>query len=342
MIWLALACAGPEPTPPPPATTDTPPEDTGGALPAFEVALNEIPGGTLLAAWSAGEEIWFAGGDLANLVGTTGSITRLDPATGAVCVEEGVADRTLWWLHGTSPADWYAVGAEGRVVHEAGGVRTREDLPTAATLFGVWATESAVWAVGADIQNTQAGEVWLRRDGIWELVLSTDRPLFKVWDGLIVGDGFAFRIEADDTLTDITPADGPRLVTVRGAAPDDAWAVGGLSSPVLRHWDGTTWTDHAVDLFCGSGGLNGVWTDAGDDVWVAGGYGEMAFLHDGEWTCTQPGVIAEHFHAVWRHGDTVYWAGGNLFSPGDNYGTIGRYGPPAVPLTLSAPGCAAP
>jgi hypothetical protein len=37
-------------------------------------------------------------------------------------------------------------------------------------------------------------------------------------------------------------------------------------------------------------------------------------------------VSSEHFHSVWGHGDELLWAGGNLFSGGNNYGTIGRYG----------------
>ncbi len=339
ILLVAAACTGDSADGQ--ATTETgdttPATDTGPPAARFDVALTDIPGGTLLAAWSAGDEVWFAGGDLSNLVGNTGSIARLDPAAGTVCVEAGVADRTLWWLHGTSPADWYAVGAEGRVVHEVDGVRTREDLPTGATLFGVWATDTEAWAVGANITTDQSGEVWLRRDGAWSLVATTPAPLFKVWDRLIVGDGSAFRIEKDDTLTDITAPDRPRLVTIRGTGPDDAWAVGGLSSPILRHWDGSTWTERSVDLFCGSGGLNGVFTAADDDLWVAGGFGEMAVLADDAWDCPVPPLTLEHFHAVWRHEDTMYWAGGNLFSPGNNYGTIGRYGAPAEPLTLSCP-----
>ena len=153
------------------------------AAPDWSVAASNLVGGTLLSAWTHGEEIWMVGGDLSDIVGTTGSIARVDPVAGTVCVEEGIADHTLWWIYGATEDDWYAVGAMGTIIHEKAGVRTDESVPTDATLFGVWATADAVYAVGTHVLDSQTGELWIRRNETWTLAATSPSPMFKVWAG---------------------------------------------------------------------------------------------------------------------------------------------------------------
>jgi hypothetical protein len=160
--------------------------------------------------------------------------------------------------------------------------------------------------------------------------------VFKVWDRWFVGDGLVLHLEGD-LLVAYPPPDDAKLLTVRGRSDGDVWAVGGSSGPVLLHWDGFAWETVEVDLTCTSQPLNGVWTAPGEDVWIAGNTGAMARYDGEQWYCARPPVTFEHFHAVWQHDDEMWWAGGNLFSSGNNYGTIGHFG--ATTGSVSAEPC---
>jgi hypothetical protein len=300
----------------------------------FEVVLDNVPGGALLSAWSDGDDLLMVGGQLSLAGGLSGSIVRHHD--GAWCHEVDAVDRTLWWVHGPRPGEWYAVGEAGRILHETDGVRRREDVPTDATLYGVWAAEDGVvWAVGGDVRTTGLGEVWRRDGGVWSL-FAADLPgvAFKVWDRWIVGDGIAYHVE-DDLLVEVPVPEGTRLLTVRGRSDTDLWAVGGSSNATMLHGDGVSWTAMEVDPHCGAQPLNGVWTGAGDDVWIAGNNGSMGRLtEDGTWECSFPPVTDESFHAVWNYDGEMYWAGGNLFGTGDNHGTVAHYGATGAAVSL--------
>jgi hypothetical protein len=311
VIGLLAACTEPAP----------PGSEPQGAL--FAVLEDRIEGGTLLGAWSDGEQMRMVGGQL-DLDGTgAGSLATWDGQR--VSAEPDAAPATLWWIHGPRPGEWYAVGAHGVVLHEVDGERADESVPTDATLFGVWAAQDGrVWAVGGDVR-AGTGEVWLREQGAWR-ALHTALPgtLFKIWEDLVVGDGVAYRLEGEDLVPLALPS-GEKLLTLRGRAPDDVYAVGGTSSPVLLRWDGLAWSDIPVDLQCTSQPLNGVWTAPGQDVWLAGNAGAMIRYDGAAFSCEVPPVTWEHFHAAWGHQGEVLFVGGNLFSPGDNYGTLGGY-----------------
>ena len=158
----------------------------------------------------------------------------------------------------------------------------------------------------------------------WSLFASTEAVLFKVWGPWFVGDGVAYRLE-DDVLVPHQPPDDEQLLTVRGSSDDDVWAVGGRSAPAVLHFHDGAWEKIATDPKCLSQPLSGVWTGAGEDVWVAGHFGTAARYAAGAWSCADLPITSEHFHAAWKHDEEVLWAGGNLFSSGGNYGTIGRF-----------------
>lgn len=302
-----------------------PGSDSGSGPPGepdFALLADQVQGGTFLSAWSAGGEVKIVGGDLG---GGTGVLARYDGET--LCTEVDWAERALWWLHGTSDDDWYAVGDTGIAIHVSGGTATRIDAPTTATLFGVWADADGATAVGGDV-TTGTGEVWRYADGVWTAI-ATDLPgiLFKIWGTHLVGDGVGYQLDGD-TLTAIDQPD--RLLTLRGRGDDDIWAVGGSSSAVVRHFDGAAWTE--VDASGVGQPLNGVWTATGEDVWVGGNFGATARWDGAAWTLPDLPITSEHFHGVWKQGDEVLFVGGDLFSSGGNYGTIGRYGPPMDPL----------
>lgn len=291
----------------------------GGGGDDWGLMADQVGEGMLLAAWSDGEDVLFVGGDLDGGPGVT---ARYDGDS--LCTSSNVTERALWWVHGTAPGEWWAVGEAGTALHHTGGADVRDDVPTEATLFGVWATDTEVWAVGGSVsENT--GEVWRKTDGDWQAI-ATDLPgiVFKVWDNWFVGRQVAYTWNGSE-LEDISA--GENLLTVRGRSDNDVWAVGGTTSAAVLHWADGDWT--AFDNTSLGQPLNGVWTDPGETVWVAGNFGTAAFWDDeaASWSFSSPPTTAEHFHAVWKHNDEVFFAGGNFFSPGNNTGTITRYGP---------------
>ncbi|MEZ4321464.1 MAG: hypothetical protein R3F61_28590 [Myxococcota bacterium] len=336
VLMLALGCR----TPATPVETDLPEAfstaDTGRdcSVPADGEwsVLNESFGeGVLLAAWDAGGTVHLVGGDVA---GGPGMLARYDGAS--LCYEMGVTERPLWWVHGRSRDDWYAVGERGTVLHVVDGVRTREDLPTDITLYGVFDAGTAVWAVGGDPFTPGSGEVWRKGATGWALVQGGIPGVpFKVWEDFVVGDRVGFRIVGDA----LEPFDQPdRMLTVRGRSSEDAYTVGGLASPLVSRWDGTAWT--AVDTAGLGAPLNGVWTAPGEDVWVAGFSGTVARWTGTAWEVPPTPLSFEQFHAAWGTCGEVLFVGGNLLSSSGQHATILRYG--AGTQGLSATVCPAP
>jgi len=296
----------------------------------FSVITDAEPAGVLLSAHSDGDALMLVGGQLDN---TAGSMIR---GTGDSWCRETVADRALWWIHGDGEGsgNWTAVGAGGLILRSVGGTVTDESLPIDDTLYGVWVDGDTEWVVGGDPFGDGLGQVWRRTGGAWE-EFAADLPgvLFKVWEGWIVGNGLAYRIE-DDGLTDVTPPGAPNLRTVRGRSDDDVWAVGGDGNAAIVHWDGMAWSDVQIDPYCGDRPLNGVWTAPGEPVWVTGFNGVMASFDGDSWTCADSVSSLEHYHAVWPDGDDMLFVGGNLTRQVDNVGHIGRYGLGARDLVI--------
>lgn len=299
----------------------------------WSLVAEGLPGGVMLGAHNDGGTMIIAGG---HLDGAGGTLWRYDGDT--LCVEENAAEDTLWWIHGARDGEWYAVGPSGIVLHSKDGIRTREDLPTGHTLFGVWDDGTDVWAVGGDVLDTQLGQVWRRETGgTWALV-EDGLPglMFKVWEDWYVGNGIA-RVWDGGALVDRTPPEAPRLLTVRGRGPDDVFAVGGLTTARFVHWDGSGWSSPELDPRCVGQPLNGVWTAPGDDVYVAGNFGTAARWDGAAWDCAEVPLTADHFHAAWTYGDDVFALGGDLFRTGDNHATMARYGTGALTIEQTPP-----
>lgn len=296
----------------------TEPVESGAPGPDFSVFAAEVEGGALLSAWSDGDTLLMVGGQIG---GGPGILARLDD--GVLCVESDIAEKTPWWIHGEGK-DWVAVGESGLALFSRDGTRTRSDVPTESTLYGAWMSGGEVLAVGGKTTaEGGVGEAWRYREGVWTQVASNlPGALYKVWDGLVVGDSQAYR----DDGTTLVPLDFPggHVLTVRGRAADDVYAVGGFGAPEAWHYDGAAWS--AVDATVLGQPLNGVWTAPGESVWVAGNFGVVARLEGEAWIIPEIPLTADHLHAAWKHGEDVYFVGGNLFSGGEKYGTILRYG----------------
>jgi len=147
---------------------------------------------------------------------------------------------------------------------------------------------------------------------------------FKIW-GSSASDVWAVSekgviIHYDgSTWTEQTSGTTQRLITVYGRGPDDVYAVGGVTSSVLLHNDGTGWQQLDMDL---GAGLMGVWTAPGQDVFVAGFRGATGLGDGSDWTAL-PYLTTDCLHATWGDGHGVILAGGgNLLSGSNAKGTI--------------------
>lgn len=321
LLLLLAACSsgGDEP----PAGTDTGGGSTEG--PAWEMVVEDGPGGMMLGAFSVGDTMVVVGGQLND---GTGTVWTLKDDT--LCVEEEISDAPLWWVHGRSDTDYYMVGEEGVIVHEVEGTRVREDVPTSAKLFGVYDDGVDVWAVGGDIFGDGTGEIWRRVDGEWSLASTTPGLAFKVWEGWVVGDGFAWFWDGS-SFEDRTPPGDPRFTTVRGRGPDDVWVVGGTQVAELFHWDGSGWEQPELDPACINAALNGVYTAPGEDVFVAGMFGVAARYDGTSWACAGQPMTAKAFHAVWAHGGAWWALGGNFTSSSTQVSSVARFGEGPLP-----------
>jgi hypothetical protein len=299
---------------PDPSDDTSSPDIPGG----WGLLADELGSGSLLSAWTSGDITHMVGGDMHG-----GSGLRVAYDGSDLCIEADITERALWWIHGDRDGRWVAVGEAGTVLLEEDGVRTQMDIPSDATFYGAWVTADTVTAVGGTI-GTSMGEIWRHQDGDWSAI-ATDLPgvVFKVWNEWIVGQNVSYRLSENGTLEDL--GDAGRLLTVRGDG-SVVTAVGGVASSLIMQHDGSTWTELSS---AGLGQpLNGIWTDTGEDLWVAGNFGTTARIQDGEINAPDWPVTSHHFHAVWPHSsDEMLFMGGNFMSSGSNFATIGRHGP---------------
>ena len=292
--------------------------DTGLAF--ASVIADDIPGGVLLSAWSPGQDVYIVGSQFGEGKGVILKYT----ADGDLCVENDDPGEALWWIHGQSADDWYAVGENGAILHNQGGTITREDVATSAKLFGVFDDGTDVWAVGGDI-DALTGEVWRKTADTWTKVYDAPDILFKVWNNWVVGASGQVMYWNGTAFEDRSPSD-ERFLTVHGSAADDVWVVGGLQTPVIWHYQAGTWTEHSLEPICGSQGLMGVWTGPGEDVWVSGMAGTTAVFDGTNWTCADFPISSSHFHAVWKQNSDVLFVGGNFLGPAPYVGTVATLG----------------
>ncbi len=297
-----------------------------------------LDGGVLLSAANVGDAVVFVGGQMSAQPGVApggpGYLVRYED--GALCREDGVHARTLWWIDSPAADEWYAVGEGGAIVHERAGARVDESVATDAALYGVRVHGDVVYAVGGDVWGDKQGEIW-RRDpaGVWAPFASElAGVVFKVWDGWFVGEGVAWYLDGD-ALIERHPPSGAKLLTARGGADGEVWAVGGAASPTLLRWAGDAWESVAVDSACAQLGLNGIWVDPAGELTIAGTRGGLGFYSgaEGGWSCPDGTVSLDDLHVAWGRGDERFVAGGNLLSAGNNFGSIIRYGPAREPIS---------
>lgn len=273
VVLLSLClCACPPPKPQSDAGSDP---DTG----TWRIVLEGLPG-TLLSAWESSDGVLYAVGGTSS----TALVLRHD-RDGWWQMDPGTSN-ALWWVHGFSASDVYAVGAAGVVTHFDGTRWTVEREGGDFTLFGAWgATANDLVAVGGVVNATAPRAAMVSRRSGWAEIPTTglppDRALFKVWgrnetDLFIVGERGLVAEGSPGAFVRQTAPTTERLTTVHGAGTE-VYAVGGLQNPVMVRFEGTTWTSLAIP---GSPQLlNGVAVSSSGDVAVVGLNGYLAEGH---------------------------------------------------------------
>jgi hypothetical protein len=315
-----------------------------GCGPQWTVLSEDYEGVVALSVWGASEDDAYAvGGGLGNGAGALvlhlhqGKWTR---------PELGTQD-TLWWVHGFSPSELYAVGERGAVYRGAGDSWERMPTPTTATLFGIWgASPDDLWAVGGSPQGDGPNDVLLHYDGrAWAAVEPPERlgvSYLKIWgaardDIFIVGhQGVILHYDGQRWSRQSSPVRAS-LFTAVGSSGTDVYAVGGPPMALL-HYDGTSWSQLSGPSV--ASGLGGVSVGARGEVFVVGLAG-VRWRRDtsGRWLSDSDTPPLGDLHAVWAAPDgSALAVGGNYVLAGDlntpRRGIVAYYGsrpPPRLP-----------
>ncbi|MBL8923500.1 MAG: hypothetical protein JNJ54_31895 [Myxococcaceae bacterium] len=311
VLALALAAGCSMPMPPGDGGVDA------GTSP-WRVVLANQPG-ALLSAWESGEGVLYAVGGTASralvLRHDDDGWWEMDPGT----------SRTLWWVHGFSKDDVWAVGASGVVTHFDGTRWRVEREGGPATLFGVFGTApSALVAVGGVVSVSAPAPLVLRRTAsgwgeVAALPATDARAFFKVWgrspdDLVLVGERGLLGRGTPERLTLASLPVTDRLTTVHGNATE-TYVVGGLQRPVLLRLEGGQWKPLAAP---GTPQLlNGVAVNGAGDVVIAGLDGYLAEGRAGDFTQAPP-VTNLGLHAVTPTSTGFVAVGGDLVQ------TLGR------------------
>lgn len=311
-IELLLGCSAPMMVPD--GGTDA---GTDAGAPSWRVVQDELPG-ALLSAWESPDGVLFAVGGTAR----TAFVLRHD-ANGWWQMDPGTSS-VLWWVHGFSADDVWAVGANGVVTHFDGTRWSVEREEGQATLFGLFGTSRATMVAVGGVVNLSAPrpELLVRGGSSWSSrpPLGSDaRPLFKVWGrsasdlfivgerGLIArGNGTSWTVEASG-VTD-------RLTTVHGNA-NETYAVGGIQRPVFLRRSSGSW--NAVSIPGAPLLLNGVAVRGDGRVVIVGLEGYLAEGR-GDTVEVVRAVTNKDLHAVLETRTGLVAVGGDLVQ------TLGR------------------
>lgn len=307
------------------------------------------------AGWASGaDDVYVVGAhcrDTCSAGAPWGAIWR---SGGASWSEVATVDAELRDVWGSGPADVYAVGTGGTVLHFDGAAWAPLSPPTTADLAAVWGTGPSdvyvvgngvalrfdgstwsSWDVGVPIPAGASISAWVRADGpehvLMHAVASDDGgrvtgAIFRRFDGLEWWDAVA-------------PSSALRLEDVAGYEDATPFVIGFRSTlsrterPVGRFEDGRIhWTDPGFDVYeldaRAGGALWGVGGAGGSDgrvaVYESGGwrlvhtsasaFGRLAVLGDDDVYVGGRTVRAEHF-------DGVGWS----LAPADAFGPIVLY-----------------
>jgi hypothetical protein len=277
--------------------------------------LDRVP----LCVWGAtADDVWIGGGGLSH-----GGRVLLLRGSGTSWREEPYdMQGTVWWIHGTSATDVWAVGENGLALHWDGAAWSPSTTGTAANLFGVWAAApNDVWAVGGSPTSAGPNDVILHYDGaVWSGVAPPrilGATYFKVWglspiDVFVVASaGLALHFDGA-SWSEVGTGAHATLFTVHGGSAV-VRAIGG-APPVLLRWDGQAFQNETVPPQM-SGAMTGIFADASGVTFITGERYQRyqldaagSFRND-----TDSPPLFGDLHSVWGDGQ------GNAVAVGGNY-----------------------
>jgi hypothetical protein len=278
--------------------------------------LDRVP----LCAWGSGSgDVLLGGGGLAS--DPRALLLRDD---GHTLAEMPVpTTSTIWWIHGTSPTDVWAVGERGLILHWNGSAWSTSTSPTTANLYGVFAAAADdVWAVGGSPTGPGPNDVLVHYDGTAWTSVSPPRELgatyFKVWGlssrdvHVVASAGLALHYDGT-SWTEVPTGASATLITVHGG-PGGVFAVGG-PPPTLLRWDGGAWQKETLHPRM-SGSLTGLFVEPGGTIFVTGEHYQRFRRQASSDTFadeTDSPPLFGDLHGVWGDGN------GNAVAVGGNY-----------------------
>ena len=287
------------------------PPDTaadGAALDLSWVTRIATAATPLLGGWREGDRVWLVGGSTVQGVQAAG---HWQGGVGCLEVAPGGA---LWWVDGQPDGPVVAVGDGGRVVWLRGGPSDAAGPPTEADLYGVEVRpDGGLHVVGATRAGRGEAWRWTAELGWVSVLTDLDGVLFKVQDGLVVGEGWwgTWSPDAAQSVPELTPWDW-RGIIVQADEDGCGWLGGRADgAPVLA-----TVCAGALSVLDGpavGATLSGLATTPGGTLWAATGDGlALGRSAAGEWAST-PYALAPELHGVVALPDgTALFLGGDL------------------------------
>ncbi len=310
-------------------TSGSPVRTIGAPTEAFDAS-----GDWYLSVWGPSSDQVFAVGGKLIVSGRPygeGTIRQRTPA-GWSQMSLPAETPILNWVFGFGPADVWAVGGGGTILHYDGTEWRSQETPTEQELWGVWGcSPTDLWAVGGGSFSSTVTATVLRYDGTaWvevelpRLVPSFADQIFKVW-GTACDDVYAVGragviLHWDGAtlvqLLDVPLSHTQDYVSLWGIGRDRIAIAGGRSGPQIGLYDGAE--VGAVDL-PNSPGMNGVWMADDGTFYTVGIRGVAAvFAADDDLPANlvqfEPVTPSRtlDLHAVFGLGDELFMVGGNL------------------------------
>ena len=228
---------------------------------------------------------------------------------GGWCIETSpVTNKRLadvWAIPGGSI---YAVGQTGTILRRRNGVWSQMTSNTTANLLGVWASSATdIWAVaenGTVLRST--GETWtvVPNTGITSEVKSVwGTGPTKVW---LAGVG---AIHHWNGATWSHQGFAGQFYGISGSGPTDVWAGGANNGPVLRRFNGSSWTSVTHGL--GNTTIFAVLALAANNVWATSAVpGKESVRWNGSTWTSYPVSVGTALQKLWAAAPNNLWGAG--------------------------------
>ena len=149
------------------------------------------------------------------------------------------------------------------------------------------------------------------------------------WDAASDGNGKIYMVGDAGTVTvfdgsnfeELNPPTQKALLGISILSPTDIWIAGGDSyaedssqKPVILHYDGQNWTEHAGPTLLDSSYVcNDIYAAAANDVWVVIDLGTYLWHYDGntwDWYTSIPLEVYGNFYSLFGFGSNDFYAAG--------------------------------